>query len=70
MGAVLVDKDDQYVLNHCTRFLARDSTDSRHNSASTSRTTRGRWCVRRGDSRSWTPTTTVYPWSRPTPTTT
>ena len=51
MGAVLVDKDDQYVLNHCTRFLARDSTDSRHNSASTSRTTRGRWCVRRGDSR-------------------
>ena len=31
MGAVLVDKDDQYVLNHCTRFLARDSTDSRHN---------------------------------------
>jgi hypothetical protein len=31
VGAVLVDKDDQYVLNHCTRFLARDSTDSRHN---------------------------------------
>jgi hypothetical protein len=26
----LVDKDDQYVLNHCTRFLARDSTDARH----------------------------------------
>ncbi|MGH3900850.1 MAG: hypothetical protein ACRDTA_21925 [Pseudonocardiaceae bacterium] len=31
MAAVLVAKDDQYVLNHCTRFLARDSTDSRHN---------------------------------------
>lgn len=30
MRAVLVDKDDQYVLNHCTRFLARDSTDARH----------------------------------------
>jgi hypothetical protein len=30
MAAVLVDKDDQYVLNHCTRFLARDSTDPRH----------------------------------------
>jgi hypothetical protein len=31
MTAVPVDKDDQYVLNHCTRFLARDSTDPRHN---------------------------------------
>lgn len=30
MPAVLVDKDDQYVLNHCTRFLARDSVDPRH----------------------------------------
>lgn len=25
-----VEKDDQYVLNHCTRFLARDSTEPRH----------------------------------------
>jgi hypothetical protein len=30
MVATLVDKDDQYVLNHWARFLARDSTDARH----------------------------------------
>jgi len=30
MAAVVADKDDQYVLNHCTRFLARDSADPRH----------------------------------------
>jgi hypothetical protein len=28
---VRVDRDDVYVLNHCTRFLARDSSDPRHN---------------------------------------
>lgn len=28
--AVEIQKDDQYVLNHCTRFLARDSDDARH----------------------------------------
>ena len=28
--AVVVDKDDQYVLNHCSRLLARDSGDRRH----------------------------------------
>jgi hypothetical protein len=26
----LADRDDLYVLNHCARFLARDSTDARH----------------------------------------
>jgi hypothetical protein len=31
MAAFTVDKDDQYVLNHCTRFLARDATQPRHN---------------------------------------
>jgi hypothetical protein len=25
-----VDKDEQYILNHCTKYLARDSTDPRH----------------------------------------
>jgi len=30
MAAVPVAKDDQYILNQCTRFLARDSTDPRH----------------------------------------
>lgn len=30
MPAVIVDKDDQYVLNHCTRFLARDGEERRH----------------------------------------
>lgn len=29
--AVLVEKDDQYVLNHCTKYLARDTTEPRHN---------------------------------------
>jgi hypothetical protein len=28
--AVVVEKDDQYVLNHCTRFLARDDEAPRH----------------------------------------
>lgn len=28
--AVVIDKDDQYVLNHCTRFLARDVDERRH----------------------------------------
>jgi hypothetical protein len=30
MSAVVVEKDDQYVLNHCTRFLARDGNERRH----------------------------------------
>ena len=30
MPAVVIDKDDQYILNHCTRFLARDSDERRH----------------------------------------
>jgi hypothetical protein len=30
MAATTVDRDDQYVLNHCTRFLARDGADRRH----------------------------------------
>src|SRR5215216_894029 len=30
MVVFLVDKDDQYVLNHCTKFLARDSMEPRH----------------------------------------
>lgn len=30
MAAVAVTKDDQYVLNHCTRFLARDNSGARH----------------------------------------
>jgi hypothetical protein len=28
--AVVIAKDDQYVLNHCTRFLARDGDERRH----------------------------------------
>ena len=28
--AVEIQKDDQYVLNHCTRFLARDGEEARH----------------------------------------
>ena len=27
---VVIEKDDQYVLNHCTRFLARDGNERRH----------------------------------------
>lgn len=27
---VVIEKDDQYVLNHCTRFLARDGDEPRH----------------------------------------
>lgn len=30
MPATVVDRDDQYVLNHCTRYLARDVVDDRH----------------------------------------
>ncbi|MDQ3154548.1 MAG: gluconate 2-dehydrogenase subunit 3 family protein [Actinomycetota bacterium] len=30
MPVVVADKDDQYVLNHCTRFLARDGDERRH----------------------------------------
>jgi hypothetical protein len=29
-SAHVVDKDDQYVLNHCTKYLARDTLDPRH----------------------------------------
>jgi hypothetical protein len=28
--ATIVDRDDQYVLNHCARYLSRDVTDPRH----------------------------------------
>lgn len=28
--AILVQKDQDYLLNHCTNFLARDSVDGRH----------------------------------------
>ena len=28
--AAVIEKDDQYVLNHCTRFLARDGDEPRH----------------------------------------
>jgi len=31
MAVQLVDKDDQYVLNQCTKYLARDTGDVRHN---------------------------------------
>ena len=31
VGARIVDKDDQYVLNHCTKYLAREAADGRHN---------------------------------------
>jgi len=30
LTAVVIDKDDQYVLNHCTRYLARDDHGPRH----------------------------------------
>jgi hypothetical protein len=30
MAVTTVERDDQYVLNHCTRFLARDPGDPRH----------------------------------------
>jgi hypothetical protein len=30
MRATVVLKDDEYVLNHCTKYLARDNTDGRH----------------------------------------
>ena len=28
---LIIQNDDQYILNHCTKFLARKNTDSRHN---------------------------------------
>lgn len=31
MVATVVQKDDQYLLNHCTKYLARDITEPRHN---------------------------------------
>ncbi|KOG88254.1 gluconate 2-dehydrogenase subunit 3 family protein [Streptomyces varsoviensis] len=30
MKVEIIEKDDQYVLNHCTKYLARDSSDARH----------------------------------------
>jgi Gluconate 2-dehydrogenase subunit 3 len=30
LPAVVIEKDDLYVLNHCTRYLARDSDEPRH----------------------------------------
>jgi hypothetical protein len=30
LPAVVIEKDDQYVLNHCTRYLARDAGEPRH----------------------------------------
>jgi hypothetical protein len=30
LPAVVIDKDDLYVLNHCTRYLARDGDERRH----------------------------------------
>ena len=30
LPAVVIEKDDQYVLNHCTRYLARDGDEARH----------------------------------------
>ncbi|UNO43190.1 gluconate 2-dehydrogenase subunit 3 family protein [Streptomyces sp. MST-110588] len=30
MKIEVIEKDDQYVLNHCTKYLARDSADPRH----------------------------------------
>ena len=29
--ATIVQRDDVYVLNYCTKSLARDNTDGRHN---------------------------------------
>jgi hypothetical protein len=31
MPALLAPKDTTYVLNHCTKYLARDNSDARHN---------------------------------------
>jgi len=31
MAVQIIEKDDQYVLNHCAKYLARDNQDSRHN---------------------------------------
>ena len=30
MPALLAQKDSTYVLNHCTKYLARDNSDARH----------------------------------------
>ena len=27
----IIENDDQYILNHCTKFLSRSNTDARHN---------------------------------------
>jgi hypothetical protein len=31
MPTRILDKDDAYILSHCTKYLARDNTDDRHN---------------------------------------
>src|SRR5262249_53417676 len=31
MPVQTLNKDDQYVLNHCTKYLARDTAEPRHN---------------------------------------
>jgi hypothetical protein len=31
MAVQMLDKGDQYILNYCTKYLARDNTDPRHN---------------------------------------
>lgn len=31
MDSTIAWKDDVYVLNYCTKYLARDSADPRHN---------------------------------------
>ncbi|GBF82535.1 glycogen-binding domain-containing protein [Aphanothece sacrum] len=31
MSAQVVEKEALYILNHCTKYLARDNTDGRHN---------------------------------------
>ncbi|HYE74021.1 MAG TPA: glycogen-binding domain-containing protein, partial [Blastocatellia bacterium] len=30
-SVTIVERDDQYILNHCTKHLARDNNDERHN---------------------------------------
>lgn len=31
MSVLILDRDDQYILGHCTKYLARDNRDYRHN---------------------------------------
>src|SRR5688572_2397468 len=31
MALRIFDQDDEYILSHCTKFLARDNVDARHN---------------------------------------